>query len=126
MPKLYNLDAECHMQLKNGGYRVKLAILDHGLYINGIVVFPPNSEHGNKWNVYTPAAGKARLVEFNSKLPLWEEVKDACIDAVKIYRSNEETDDGLLDLPKEEFDNQYSEELDRAIKNLDQSPNTFN
>ena len=122
MPRLYNLDAECHMQLKNGGYRVKLAILDHGLYINGIVVFSPSSEHGDKWNVYTPAAGKARLVEFNAKLPLWGEVKDACIDAVKVYQSNETADDGLLDLPKEEFDKQFPDELDKAIKDFGLEP----
>lgn len=122
MPRLYNLDAECHMQLKNGGYRVKLAILDHGLYINGMVVFPPNSEHGNKWNVYTPSANRARLVEFNSKLPLWEEIKDACIDAVKLYQSNEKVDDGLLDLPKEEFDKQFPDELDRALKDFGLEP----
>lgn len=122
MPRLYNLDAECHMQLKNGSYRVKLSILDHGLYINGIVVYPPSSEHGNKWNVYTPAAGRARIVEFNSKLPLWEEAKEACIDAVKLYRNNEAMDDGLLDLPKEEFDKQFPDELDKALKNLDSEP----
>jgi hypothetical protein len=122
MPRLYNLDAECHMQLKNGSYRVKLSILDHGMYINGIVVFPPTSEHGNKWNVYTPAAGKARLVEFNSKLPLWEEVKEACIDAVKLYRSHDDEDDRLSDLPKEEFDKQFPNELDKALKDFGLEP----
>lgn len=110
------------MQLSKGGYRVKLAILDHGIYINGIVVYPPNNEHGNKWNVYTPAAGRARLVEFNSKLPLWEEAKEACIDAVKLYRSNEEMDDGLLDLPKEEFDKEFPNELDKALKDFGLEP----
>ena len=121
MPKLYNLEAEFHKALVKGGYRIKVSILDHGMYINGMVVYPP-SPRNKDWTVCTPAQGRARIVEFNSKLPLWKEIKEVCIDAVKLYLSNEAMDDSLLDLPKEEFDKEFPNELDKALKDFGLEP----
>lgn len=88
--KVYNIEAEVHKQL-SFGYRVKVSVLDIGLYINGMVVFPPNKEH-DYWTVKPPAmrAGRGKysyITEFNKKLPLWEEIFDSCVDAVKLEQS---------------------------------------
>jgi hypothetical protein len=87
VPKLYSVEAQVHKQYGNG-YRVKVSILDIGLYINGMMIYPPDDDH-KEWSVLTPSrpAGRgkhARIVEFNKKLPLWGEVYEACVDAVKL------------------------------------------
>ena len=92
MPKLFTVEAEVHKTaVVKGGYRVKVSILDLGLYINGMMVYPPNEKY-DEWSVLTPArpAGRGRyahIVEFNKKLPLWEHIYDACIDAAKLEHS---------------------------------------
>lgn len=88
--KAFNIEAVVHKEL-SFGYRVKVSILDLGIYINGMVVFPPNEEH-DYWTVKPPAmrAGRGKyvyIIEFNKKLPLWEEIFDACVDAVKLEKS---------------------------------------
>lgn len=90
MTEQFSVEAAVHKQIGDG-YRVKVSILDLGMYINGMMVFPPNDEHEN-WSVYTPAqrAGRGKyayIVEFNKKMPLWAEVHVACIDAVKLEQS---------------------------------------
>lgn len=87
MTKSYNVTAEVHKKLNHGGYRVKVSIPELGMYINGVVVFPPNDVKP-KWYVQPPSqpAGRgkwAHIVEFNKKLPLWAEVYDTCVEAVK-------------------------------------------
>jgi len=94
MPKVFTVVADVHKPIGNG-YRVKVSVTDIGLYINGMVIYPPNDEH-NDWSVNTPSrpAGRgkyARIVEFNMKLPLWQEIHEACIETVKGYIS-----DGLV------------------------------
>lgn len=91
MPHVYSLSAEVHKPI-GLGFRVKVSLLDLGMYINGMMVFPPNDEHD--WAVYPPAqrAGRGKyayLLEFNKKLPLWLEIHQACIDAVKIELPDE-------------------------------------
>jgi hypothetical protein len=102
MPKVFTVTADVHKAIGNG-YRVKVSLLDLGVYINGMVVFPPSEEHDD-WSVMTPArpAGRgkyARIVEFNKKLPLWEEVYVACVDAVKADPefNNEQVKDVVLE-----------------------------
>ncbi len=103
MSKLYTVEAKVHEGAKvANGYRVKVSVLDLGLYINGMVVFPPN-EINNEWTVLTPArpAGRGkyvRIVEFNKKLPLWEEIYDACVDAAKLEHTFEQ-DVVITDIP---------------------------
>lgn len=87
---VFSIEAKVHKELSSG-YRVKVSILDLGLYINGMVVFPPSEEHEH-WTVYPPSmrAGRGKytyITEFNKKLPLWEEIFDACVDAVKLEQS---------------------------------------
>ena len=124
---MHNLDAQFHMPLKKGGYRVKLLLIDHGIFINGMVVYPP-SPKSEDWTVYTPATKSsykekpARIVEFDAKPTLWAEVQEACIDAVRLYLADNDIKDDLLELPKDDFDKEYSSELDKALKNFGLEP----
>ncbi len=105
MPKLYTVEAEVHKTATvNGGYRVKVSVLDLGLYINGMMVYPPNEKY-DEWSVLTPArlAGRGRyvhIVEFNKKLPLWEHIYDACVDVAKLEHSYSK-DVVITDIPDE-------------------------
>jgi hypothetical protein len=94
MPKLHSIEAQVHRPIPQG-YRVKVSVLDLGMYINGMVVTPPSE--GHEWTVYPPSqrAGRGKysyIVEFNKKLPLWEEIYDACVDAVKLEMSYDKKD----------------------------------
>lgn len=115
----YNVEAEVHMQLKNGAYRVKVKILNEeiGMYINGNRVLPPNEKYPD-WSVLTPKVFGANIVEFNGKSPLWKEYKQACIEAVQEHIRHEKLDlsddmDQLDELSKEEFNKKMLEDLDK-------------
>lgn len=73
-----------------------------------MMIYPPDDDH-REWSVLTPArpAGRgkyARIVEFNKKMPLWDEVYEACVNAVKLEMSQsqdvvlDDIDDGPIDL----------------------------
>lgn len=100
MAKIFNIEAKVHKELASG-YRVKVSVFNLGMYINGMVVFPPNDEH-NEWYVNTPAIRNGRgkwlhIVEFDKNSALWEEIYIECIQAGKQYLS--ETDVAPLDIP---------------------------
>jgi hypothetical protein len=79
------------------GYRVKVLVHDIGIFINGFIVLPPNDEHD--WAVYPPLLGRAGrgkyryTVEFNKQFPLWDEIYEACIEAVKLKMGIDDEDD---------------------------------
>ena len=89
MPKLFTVTAEVHHSAKiTNGYRVKISLPELGIYINGMMVFPPHDQYPD-WSVVPPSKLKGRgiwvgIIEFNKKLPLWQEIHDACIDAAKL------------------------------------------
>lgn len=94
MTIVHNVTAEVHKQLPSGGFRVKVSLLDLGMYINGMVVFAPNEDKPD-WYVQPPSklAGRGRwvhIVEFNKKHDLWNDVYKECIKAVKQYIYEEE------------------------------------
>jgi len=94
MTRVYSVIAEVHKQLPHGGYRVKVSLPDDGIYINGMVVFPPN-EVKHDWYVQPPSKPGGRgkwvgIIEFNKKHSLWDDVHDACVDAVKAFIKDEE------------------------------------
>jgi hypothetical protein len=100
MSKVFTVTADVHKPIGNG-YRVKVSLLDLGVYINGMVVYPPNDDH-NDWSVMTPALrsgrGKwAHVIEFNKSTALWEDVYTACVQATKQHIS--ELDVAPLDIP---------------------------
>ena len=116
--KMYYVEGEVHKQLASGGYRVKAKILDDNIamYINGMIVFAPSDKHPD-WTVYTPRAGNARIVEFAKNSPLWQEIQEACIDAVKLedtYQPRDEVPgvEALDNLSGEKFQEQFKKQLD--------------
>lgn len=118
---MYNIEAEVHMKLKNGSYRVKVKILDDNIsmYVNGNVVFQPSEKHSD-WFVATPKAFGARIVEFNGKSPLWKEYKAACIEATQEYVRHEELDstDNMKefeDKSAEDFQKEMKDQLDKIF-----------
>lgn len=115
MTKLFNIEAAVHVPLAKG-YRVKASIKSLGMYINGIVVFPPDAK-SDKWEFRSPAQKTgfqwSSLIEFDTKLPMWKEITEECFRAVREYiESNpedytrpttrdvvlEDIDDGPIDL----------------------------
>lgn len=119
--KTYYVEGEVHKQLANGAYRVKAKVLDASLsmYINGIVVFIPDDKHPD-WTVYTPKAGNARIIEFSKNSPLWQDIRAACIEAVKLEISYERFDK-VADI--EQYANMTNEEMQEQFKkNLDDLP----
>lgn len=101
----------------NEGYRVKLFEHNIGMFINGMVIFPP-SDKSKEWKVFTPSArvGKGFIhpVEFNGKKAMWLEIKVACIEAVKQY---------LADGSYEEQANSYvAASGDTVLRDIDDSP----
>lgn len=94
MTKQYSFQASVHKPL-NDGFRVKAEEHNIGMFINGMVVFPPNEKHDD-WKVMTPASKYGfryvHYVEFNSKLPLWQELYIACVEAVKLYLANDNSE----------------------------------
>lgn len=103
----FEVAAEVHKSV-GAGYRVKVLVPDIGIYINGFMVFPPNDE--NDWAVYPPLLGRAGrgkyryTVEFNMQFPLWSEIHEACIQAVKAEMGLSEEDD--LAPPRRALDDQ--------------------
>lgn len=105
----FEVEAAVHMEIPNGGFRVKVSVPNLGLYINGIMVFPPSGKH-TKWGVLTPQgtskSGKRfRQLEFAKQSLLWIEIEAACVAAVKYYTGETETPavSELADLNEEEF-----------------------
>ena len=106
MTKVYTVIAEVHKPLPHGGYRVKVSLPDLGMYINGMVVFPPNNDKPD-WYVQPPSklAGRGKwvgIVEFNKKHLLWDEVYDACTKAVEVYLLEE--DQAVQDVVPKDID----------------------
>lgn len=102
MSKLkYSIEAKVHMPIPHGGYRVKVWFPDMGMYINGVLVYPPNERH-ERWGVLTPLLGKGgrgrqpKAIEFDGKSDLWHEFREAAIKAVKVYLKHR-TEHGLDD-----------------------------
>lgn len=116
MSSVYNFEAEVHMPL-NEGYRVKLSEHTIGMFINGMVVFPPNSK-SKEWKVYTPSTRSGRgfihPIEFNGKKAMWLEIKESCIDAVKQHLG----DDAI----KEQVDSYIAPSGDTVLLDIDDRP----
>lgn len=94
MANSFNVEAQVHKPIPQG-YRVKVSLLDFGIYINGFVIMPPKDDHD--WAVYPPSqrAGRGEykpIVEFDKHQTLWQEIYDACVDAVKLEMSYDKKD----------------------------------
>ena len=104
MPKLFNVEAEFHTTVatKAGtAYRIKVLVYDLGIFINGMMVYPPNPKFP-QWGVTPPSrpAGRGQykdVIEFNKKLPLWEEIHDKCVEVAQLEYANNK-DEVIVDL----------------------------
>lgn len=83
----FGVEAEVHKPLAKG-YRVKASIKSLGMYINGIVVFPPDAK-SNKWEFRSPAQKNgirwSSIIEFDTSFPIWKEITEECFRAVREY-----------------------------------------
>jgi hypothetical protein len=98
-----DISAEVHQvkQTKYGiAYRVKAFIPEHGIFINGMMVYAPNAKYP-EWRVMPPGMpnqpGKF-VVEFNKHLPLWQEVEERCLEVAQLEHSNTK-DEVIEDIP---------------------------
>lgn len=101
-----------------GGYRLKVSVLDLGLFINGWRLLKPTSDKdwwlqapshrvGNRW---------VNTAEFDTSKSLWQEIYSECLDAVKAYEASTESL-GEEDLSEEAI----SKGLDDAMRALDEA-----
>jgi len=88
---LHIIEVKVHKPV-NDGFRVKVSIINLGFYLNGVLVFPPNDKHED-WVVYPPSIKTAFKsiypAEFDKKKDLWLEIQEACVDALKLYQSDQ-------------------------------------
>jgi len=108
MPKLYTIEAQVHKTVSTSvgtAYRVKVSVLNLGVYINGMMVYPPNAKF-DQWGVTPPAqrAGRGKYIytiEFNKKEILWEEIYDKCVEAAQLEYQNSKDDEVITDVLNE-------------------------
>lgn len=118
--KVYSIEARVHQPIKEG-FRVKVSILDIGMHINGALVFPPNDKHDD-WIVYPPAIPtrfkRVYPAEFDKKKPLWLEIEQAAIDAVKQYQhESDPMDDVEWDkMSPKEFNQYLGDNIDKTLE----------
>ena len=78
------VEVDFHKEIDNG-IRVKVRLPRLGLYLNGVRVFRPTAD--KDWAVYPASTWVgnrwARMTEFDTKLPLWQAIRTACIEATE-------------------------------------------
>jgi hypothetical protein len=90
-----DISAEVHQEVKTKygiAYRVKAFIPEHGIFINGMMVYPPNAKYPD-WRVMPPGIPKQPnkfVVEFNKHLPVWQEVEERCLEAAQLEHSGKQ------------------------------------
>lgn len=88
--KAFNIDAEVTPSKAKFGYRVKVWDKELGIYINGMMVYPPNKRYP-EWGAVPPGMYKQPgkfVVEFNKEFPLWKEINERCIEVAQIEHLN--------------------------------------
>lgn len=105
MLDFYNVEAEFHQEVKTRygvAYRVKVKVPDHGFYINGMMVYPPNADHP-EWGVMPPGMPRQPgkfVVEFDKeKGTLWKEVEMKCLEVAQLEHSYNHKDVVVTDIP---------------------------
>jgi len=94
----------------NNGYRLKISVLDLGIYINGFTA-RKSDKNASGWWIQPPANninGKwVHSIELDKSKSLWVEIEQACLDQLKLQEH------GISDfyMPTDE------EMTDESIKN---------
>lgn len=86
----YRVQVEVRGEVPNGGYRLKVSVLELGMYIDGFRAYP-SSKYSGTWYVTPPSTniGGNRyksVVEFDKSKQFWASIADACSKAVDEYR----------------------------------------
>lgn len=102
----------------NNGYRLKVSVLDLGMYMFGWTARRSDKNESGWWvqQQATKIGNGWKLIpEFNKALPLWQKMEKKCIEAVTYYEDNppEEITDDML-TPES-----ISKGLDEAFEKLD-------
>jgi hypothetical protein len=91
---LHSIDVEVRAAIKDG-YRLKVSVLDLGLYMDGFRAVRSDRNTGGWW-VQPPAVnvkGKWRSSpEFDKSLTLWQEIEQMCLEAVSEATRDDDTD----------------------------------
>lgn len=84
MSKSHIIEVDYHTAIK-GGHRLKVSVLSYGLYIDGFTA-RPSERNDSGWWVQPPSIrvgnGWQHIIGFDKSLSLWQEIEQACIDAV--------------------------------------------
>ncbi|KKW03624.1 MAG: hypothetical protein UY35_C0005G0072 [Candidatus Saccharibacteria bacterium GW2011_GWC2_48_9] len=114
MSNLHIIEVQIHKPV-NDGFRVKVSVLDLGMFLNGVLVFPPNDQH-EEWITYPPVIKigykKIYPAEFNKKETLWSEIHQACTEAVKLEQSYDTPTE--LDDPEDWSQEKLKRQLDKV------------
>lgn len=87
---MHTIETVVRGELKDArGYRLKVSILDLGMYIDGWRAMPSIKIAGTWW-IQPPANsvnGKfVSPIEFDKTMSLWKEVQDSIIEAIETYK----------------------------------------
>lgn len=79
----------------NNGYRLKVSVLDLGMYMFGWTARRSEKNKSGWWvqqQAIKVGGGWKLCPEFNKALPLWQKIENECIQAVKHYEVNPPTE----------------------------------
>ncbi len=99
---VYDVRVEYRGELPKGGHRLKVCVLNLGMYIDGFRVYPSKKVEGT-WVVYQPSTkignnGYKDVVEFAKNKPLWKEIAEACEQYIDIHTTTEPRERRLDDV----------------------------
>ena len=110
----YGVEATIHRAIDKGGYRIKVSIVNIGVYFNGFRGYP-SDKNTNDWVIYPPsqyANGKyIPIIEFDNSMPLWQTIREQCIGAIETYTNNDAADE--LDISDEAIERGLDEGIER-------------
>jgi hypothetical protein len=129
---LHIISVEYHTELKGGSHRVKVSLIDLGMYINGFRVFPPTDGHDDWWVFPPQLPGRGKksitIVEFKKSEPLWGEIVDKCIACVQEYGRYDKLDKQIIsdaERSKEEIESQNNSYDPGFLKNPREDSNEY-
>ncbi len=100
---IHSISVEVRAAIKDG-YRLKVSVLDLGLYIDGFRAVRSDRNMSGWW-VQPPATNvKGKWLttpEFDKSCTLWQEIEQACLEAVREAERNDDTDAAIAPPPTE-------------------------
>jgi hypothetical protein len=102
----------------NNGYRLKVSVLDLGMYMFGWTARRSDKDKSGWWvqqQAFRVGSGWKQTPEFNKAFSLWQVIESKCIEAVTYYEANppERVTDDMM------TDEALDKGLDEAFKKLE-------